>query len=74
MVVTVCTTALRSWPYGVMWVSGVEIWLHSFITLELDGSEWLNSGPARFTSGKDLGTHCTGGWLGPRVGLDVLKK
>ena len=23
-----------------------------------------------FTPGKDPGTHCTGGWLGPRAGLD----
>jgi hypothetical protein len=25
----------------------------------------------RFTPGKDSGTHCTGGWVGPRAGLDT---
>ena len=27
-----------------------------------------------FTTGKDPGTHCTGGWVGPRAGLDRCGK
>ena len=27
-----------------------------------------------FTPGKDPGTHCTGGWVGPRAGLDRCGK
>jgi hypothetical protein len=26
---------------------------------------------ARYPRGKEPGTHCTGGWLGPRAGLDA---
>jgi hypothetical protein len=30
--------------------------------------------PAAFTPGKDPGTHCTGGWVGPTSGLDRCGK
>jgi hypothetical protein len=26
--------------------------------------------PAAFSTGKNAGTYCRGGWVGPRVGLD----
>jgi hypothetical protein len=40
----------------------------SFSTSELDGGEWSASRPGRaFTPG----THWTGGWVGPRAGLDT---
>jgi hypothetical protein len=40
---------------------------YSFMTLALVGGEWSASTPRPcFTPG----THCTGGWLGPRAGLD----
>jgi len=29
------------------------VYLHAFLTLELDGCEWLASRPARFTPGKE---------------------
>jgi len=29
---------------------GVEVWLHSFLTLALDGSEWLTSCLGHFTA------------------------
>ena len=37
--------------------------------------EWVVSSTPRllFTPGKDPGTHCTGGWVGPRAGLDKQK-
>jgi len=33
---------------------GVEIELHSFLTLELDGGEWSASHPSRFIAGKEV--------------------
>jgi len=38
------------------------------------GGEWLTSGHGRFTPGKNLGTHWTGGWFDPRPVLHALKK
>jgi hypothetical protein len=29
---------------------------------------------ALYPQGKDPGTHCTGGWVGPRAGLDTEDK
>jgi hypothetical protein len=46
---------------------------HSFSTSALDGGEWSASRPGRaFTPGERTpGTHCTGGWVGPRASLDT---
>jgi len=46
---------------------------YSFTTSALDGGEWSASRPGRaFTPGERTpGTHCTGGWVGPRAGLDT---
>jgi hypothetical protein len=46
---------------------------YSFTTSSLDGSEWSASRPGRaFTPGERTpGTHWTGGWVGPRAGLDT---
>jgi hypothetical protein len=30
--------------------------------------------PAALPPGEKPGTHCTGGWVGPRAGLDVCEK
>ena len=35
-------------------------------TLALDGGGWSMPHPGRFTPGKDPGTHCIGGWVGPQ--------
>jgi hypothetical protein len=44
-----------------------------FLTSALDGGEWSASRHGCFTpGGRDAGTHWIGGWLGPRIGLDVL--
>jgi hypothetical protein len=44
---------------------GMEIWLHTFLTSELDGNDWLSSRPSRFTAGERAhSTHriaCMGG-------------
>jgi hypothetical protein len=39
---------------------------NSFLTWTLDGDEWSASRPGRV-----LPTHCTGGWVGLRAGLDA---
>jgi hypothetical protein len=46
---------------------------YSFSTSALDGGEWSASRPDRaFTPGERTPcTHCTGGWVGPRAGLDT---
>jgi hypothetical protein len=46
-----------------------------FLTSALDGGEWLASRPGRFTPGERApNKHWTGGWVGPRVGLDAVEK
>jgi hypothetical protein len=40
---------------------------YSFLTSALDGDEWSASLPAA----RAPGTHCTGGWVGLRDGLDT---
>jgi hypothetical protein len=42
----------------------------SYLTSALDRDEWSASRLARFTQGKDTGTHCMGGWVGSRAGLN----
>jgi hypothetical protein len=46
---------------------------YSFTTTALDEGEWSASRPGRaFTPGERTpGTHCTGGWVGPRADLDT---
>jgi hypothetical protein len=45
-----------------------------FLTSALDG-EWSASRPDLFTPGeRALGTHWTGGWVGPRAGLDAVER
>jgi hypothetical protein len=31
---------------------------------------WSTPRSGRFTPGEKSGTHCTGGWMGPRAGLE----
>jgi hypothetical protein len=52
---------------------GEEYSSYSFTTSALDGGEWSASRPARaFTPGERThGIHWTGGWVGPRAGLDT---
>jgi hypothetical protein len=44
----------------------------SFLTSALDGVNGQHHAPAAlYPRGKDPGTHWTGGWVGPRAGLDA---
>lgn len=47
-------------------MAGVEVQLHSFFTIALDGSEWPTSHPNNFTPGVKPGTHSVGGCGGAR--------
>jgi hypothetical protein len=54
-------------------LGGEEYSSYSFATSALDAGEWSASRPGRaFTPGERTpGTHCAGGWVGPRAGLDT---
>jgi hypothetical protein len=49
---------------------GVDEQIHIFLTSVLVGGEWSASRPGRFTPG----THCIGGLVDPRAGLDDMEK
>jgi hypothetical protein len=52
--------------YGVM-----DVEIHIFFASALVGGEWSASRPGRFTPGERApGTHCIGGWVDHRAGLD----
>jgi hypothetical protein len=54
---------------------GVDVYIHIFLTSALVGGEWSNSLPGRFTPEESApGTHCIGGWVGPRASLDDVEK
>jgi hypothetical protein len=44
------------------------------LTSALDGVGGQRHAPAALPPGKRPGTHCTGGWLGPRADLDECGK
>jgi hypothetical protein len=53
----------------------VDVYIHIFMTSALVGGEWSASRPGRFTPGERAPvTHCIGGWVGPRTGLDDMEK
>jgi hypothetical protein len=52
---------------------GVEVYLHAFLTLALNGGEWSASLPSHFTPRERApGTHWIGSWVDPRASLDVV--
>jgi hypothetical protein len=54
---------------------GVEVHLHAFLTLALDGDQLLASRFGRFTPKERApGTHWIGGWVGPWAVLDAVVK
>jgi len=45
------------------------------LDLALDGGDWSDSRPGRFTpTERDPGTHWIGGWVDPRACLDAVVK
>jgi hypothetical protein len=56
-------------------ISGVRVQLRSLLILALDGVSGQLHDQATLSPGKRVpGTHCIGGWLGPRAGLHILEK
>jgi hypothetical protein len=54
---------------------GVDVEIHILLTSALVGGEWSASRPGRFSPGEGApGTHCVGGWVDPRSGLDDVEK
>jgi hypothetical protein len=49
---------------------GMDVYIHIYLTSVLAGDDWSTSRPDRFTPG----THCIGGWVDPRTGLDDFEK
>lgn len=54
---------------------GINLQLHSFLTLHLDQDEWSASCPGCFNPGVGPpSTHQTGDWVGPSAFLNGLEK
>jgi hypothetical protein len=54
---------------------GVEVQIHIFLTLALDGGELSTPRSGCFTPGERAPvTHWIGDWVGPRAGLDEVEK
>jgi hypothetical protein len=53
----------------------VDMLIHIFLTSALALGEWLASRLCRFTPGeRSLRTHCIGGWVDAKAGLDDVEK
>jgi hypothetical protein len=59
-----------------MTYKGVDVQIHVFLTSASVGSEWKSSRPDHLTPGERAppGTHLMGCSLGPRTGVDDMKK
>ena len=56
-------------------MEGVEVKLHSFMTKgTIRGVRNQRHAPAALYPRERHGTHCTGGWVGPRAGMDSCGK
>jgi hypothetical protein len=54
---------------------GVEVYFHVSLTSALYGGVWSASRPGFFTPRERAPcTHWTGGWVGPRTGLDAVMR
>jgi hypothetical protein len=58
--------------YDVKACRDAGVYLHSFLTLTLEGSEWLVSRSYRFTPRKER--RFTGSYVGPKDDLDVVTR
>ena len=53
---------------------GAEVWFYSFFNLGTKRVWVVNATPRLLYPWERPGTHCTGGWVGPRAGLDGYGK
>jgi hypothetical protein len=61
-----------SMPWGH--TGGIEVWLHTFLTLPIDGHEWLASRPSCFATGKRIQYPFSRRLDGPQSQSDILGK
>jgi len=53
----------------------IQSQVYSFLSLTLDGGEWLVLCPVRFTPReRNWSSHWKWGWVGSRAGMDILEK
>jgi hypothetical protein len=52
----------------------MEVWVHAFLTSALDGGEVSDSSPSHFTLGKEIRYPLDRGYVGPKVGVNVMEK
>jgi hypothetical protein len=50
----ICVKRKRASIHAMKAYKGVEVSLHSFLALELDGNSWSDSSPNRYTLGKKI--------------------
>jgi hypothetical protein len=55
-------------------IGGVEVLLYFFMATALEGVRGQRHALAAFYPRERPGTHCAGGWVGPRAGLDRCGK
>jgi hypothetical protein len=56
-------------------MGGVDVYIHVSLISPIVGGEQSTSCPVRSTPGaKASGSNSTGGWVGPRAGLDDMEK
>ena len=55
-------------------IGGVQLYLYSFLTMQLEGMRCQCHALAALYPRERPGTHCTGDWVGPRAGLDRWRK
>jgi hypothetical protein len=70
-----CPRAYVIKHYAVKAYGGVDVQIHIFLTSAVVGREFTVSSTGRFTPGeRAAGTHCIGGRVGPRDGLNDVEK
>jgi hypothetical protein len=60
-------------PHFMKAYGGVEVQIHAFVTLDVNGDEWSPSSLGCCTAG-DRSPRRKGGWVGLEVGLDSVEK
>jgi hypothetical protein len=61
--------------YTMKAYGGVDVEVHIFLTVALDGGEWSVSRPSHFAPGERAPvTHWIGGWVDPRASVDDVEE
>jgi hypothetical protein len=53
----------------------VELWIHVFLIMTLDGDEWSVSSPGRFNPGGQSPRYSLDkGWVGPKISIHEMER